>query len=341
MNAVRFHHQGPPEVLQYEETPDPVPGRGEVLVRVRAASLNRLDVWVRSMLPNITLPHILGSDGAGEVLAVGDGVTAVHIGQRVAILPAIFCGVCDHCLAGEQTVCDCFQLLGRHRDGTYAELLVVPPTNLYPIPDAITYEETAAMPVTFLTAWHMLITRAGLQAGETVLIVGASGGLGTAAIQIAKLAGARIIATAGTDEKATRLMTLGVDHVVHYHTQQIPEEVLQFTLGKGVDVAFEHVGPATLPQSLQSLRSGGRLVICGAATGPTASIPIREFYSRQLSIIGSMAGTPLEFGSIIQLAGEGKLRPVIDRVLPLSHAAEAHRLMEAGQVFGKIVFVPD
>ncbi len=340
MWAVRFHAQGPPEVLRYEEAPDPVPGPGQVLVRVHAASVNRLDLWVRSTLPNIPLPHIPGSDGAGEVVAVGEGVQMVHVGQRVALLPAIFCGECAHCQAGEQTVCDCFQLLGRHVDGTYAELVAVPVGNVYPLAEDLPYELVGAMPVTFLTAWHMLIVRASLRAGERVLIVGASGGLGTAAVQVAKLAGASIIATAGTEEKAARLREMGVQHVINYRTQPIADEVLRITEGRGVEVAFEHVGPATFEQSLRSLRANGRLVISGATTGPTASFSIRDFYSRQLSLLGAMAGTPLEFADLLRLAGEGRLRPVIDHVLPLSQAVEAHRRMEAGQVFGKLVLVP-
>ena len=341
MKAVRFHAQGAAEVLQWEEAPDPVAGPGEVLIRLHAASVNRLDLWVRSTLPGLALPHIPGSDGAGEVVAGGTRVTSPQPGDRVVIYPGLFCGECESCLRGEQSTCRTFRLVGRHTDGTYAELIAVPARNACVLPEALSYQRAAALPVTFLTAWHMLISRAALRAGETVLIVGASGGLGSAGVQIAKLAGALVIAVAGGEEKAAKLRALGADHVIDYRAQPISEEARRLTAGRGVDVAFEHVGPATFEESLRSLTPGGRLVIAGATTGPVASFTIRDFYTPQLSILGSMSGTPREFGEVLLRAAAEKLAPVIDRVLPRAQAVEAHRALEAGEVFGKIVLTPD
>lgn len=341
MKAVRFHQQGPPEVLQYGEAPDPDLGPNDVRVRVRACSVNHLDIWVRTVTANVSLPHIPGADAAGEVLDVGAGVTSVARGQRVVIYPGLYDGTCRYCLAGEQSTCEHFGLVGRQTDGTYAEIVAVPAANVVPISGTLSWEAAAALPLAFVTAWHLLITRARLRAGETALIVGASGGLGTAAVQIAKAAGATVIATAGTEEKMERLIELGANAVIVYTQQDIADAARHLTEGRGVEVAMESVGPATFEKSVRSLARGGRLAICGATSGAAASFDIRYLYERQLSIIGSMLGTPVELQQVLRLAEQGVLAPVIDQVLPLSEAAEAHRRLEAGEVFGKIVLVAD
>ncbi len=340
MKAVRFYQQGPPEVLQYGEAPDPDLGPNDVRVRVRACSVNHLDIWVRTVTANVSLPHIPGADAAGEVLDVGAGVTSVAPGQRVVIYPGLYDGTCRYCLAGEQSTCEHFGIVGRQTDGTYAEIVAVPAANVVPISGTLSWEAAAALPLAFVTAWHLLITRARLRAGETALIVGASGGLGTAAVQIAKAAGATVIATAGTEEKMGRLIELGANAVIVYTQQDIADAARHLTEGRGVEVAMESVGPATFEKSVRSLARGGRLAICGATSGAAASFDIRYLYERQLSIIGSMLGTPVELEQVLHLAEQGVLAPVIDQVLPLSEAAEAHRRLEAGEVFGKIVLVP-
>jgi NADPH:quinone reductase-like Zn-dependent oxidoreductase len=341
VKAVRFHRQGPPEVLRYGEAPEPDLAPGQVRVRVRACSVNHLDIWVRTVTANVSLPHIPGADAVGEVLDTGAGVTSVVPGQRVVIYPGLYDGTCPYCLAGEQSVCERFGIVGRQTDGTYAEIVAVPAANVVPISGALSWEAAAALPLTFVTAWHLLIARARLRAGETALIVGASGGLGTAAVQIAKAAGATVIATAGSEKKMARLTELGADAVIVYSQQDIAEAARRITGGRGVEVAMESVGPATFEKSLRSLARGGRLAICGATSGAAAAFDIRYLYDRQLSIIGSMLGTPAELARVLRLAEEGVLRPVIDRVLPLSQAADAHRLLEAGEVFGKIVLTVD
>lgn len=339
MKAVVFHQQGGVEVLRYEDAPDPQIGPGEVLIRVGACGLNRLDIWVRERLP-VPLPHIEGTDVAGEVVEVSPGVEGVSIGQRVVVHPVLSCGRCEACFAGDDDICESFKILGYQVDGGYAELVKVPAPNCVPIPEGLSFEEAAAVPVNFLTAWHMLITRARLRAGEDVLVQAAGSGIGSAAIQIAKLAGARVITTAGSDKKLTKAQELGADHGINYQKTDFAEEVLKLTGGRGVDVVFEHVGPATFEGSLRSMARNGRLVICGATTGPRASFEIRPFYSRQLSIIGSMLGTKREFLDVVRLVGARKLRPVIDRVYPLQDAALAQRRMMDRDFFGKLLLKP-
>ncbi len=340
MKAVVFHQQGGLDVLRYEDAPEPKAGPGEVLIRVRACGLNRLDIWVRERLPNVPLPHIGGTDVAGEVAGLGPGVEGFHVGQRVVVDPALSCGRCEYCLAGEDNICLGFKILGYQVNGGYAELVKVPATNCVPIPEGLTFEEAAAVPVNFLTSWHMLITRARLRAGETLLVQAAGSGIGSAAIQIAKVAGARVIATAGSDEKLEKAKELGADHGINYSKADFAQEALKLTNGRGVDVVFEHVGPATFEGSLRSLARGGRLVICGATTGPKAEFEIRPFYTKQLSIIGSMLGTKREFLDVIRLVGEGTLRPIIDTVYPLKDAAEAQKRMMDRDFFGKLLLKP-
>ena len=338
MKAVRFHQHGPPDVLRYEEAPDPVLAPGEVLVRVRACALNHLDLWARHGLPNIRIPmpHIGGSDIAGEVVEAT--IPDVRINQRVMIQPGLSCGRCDACLDGRDNECVCYEVLGyTNHDGGYAELVNVPAANLVPIPDEIGFIDAAAFPLTFLTAWHMLMTRAQLKRGEDVLVLAAGSGVGQAAIQIAWRNGARVFATAGTDEKLVKARQLGAYEVINHSTQDIPAKVREFTGGRGVDIVFEHVGTATWDSSLKSLVRGGRLVTCGATTGHDAQLDLRVLFVRQISLLGSYMGRKAELLRAVQFFFAGELRPVVDQTFPLAEAAEAHRRLEAREQFGKLV----
>jgi len=340
MKAVRFHQQGGLEVLKYEIAPDPKPDTEEVLLRVRAASVNHVDLWVRTLYQVASFPHIPGSDAAGEIVELGHGVSNFSVGDRVVVYPGIPCGHCEYCLAGEDSACLNFGIFGVKTDGAYAELTVAKASNLLPIPNGISCEEAAAFPVTYITAWHSLITRAGLRAGETVLIHGAGSGVGTAAIQIAKLAGAKVIATSGSKEKREKAKSMGAEEALDYHYVKWPEKVRELTGGRGVEVVFDFIGPATFTGSIASLAKLGRLVSCGATTGADINFDLRNLYSRQISIIGAMLGSRAEFVLLLRLLADGELKPVIDRVMPLSEAAEAHRLMEQAGQFGKIVLKP-
>jgi NADPH:quinone reductase-like Zn-dependent oxidoreductase len=342
MKAVVFEKHGGPEVLQYKDVPDPRIAADEVLVRVRACALNHLDLWVRQGAPGITvpLPHISGSEIAGDVAQVGPAVTKFKIGDRVLISPGWNCGECEFCRIGEENMCQHFKIVGAQVDGGYAELAKAPERFIIPIPGDLSYEETAAVPLVFTTAWHMLITRARLRAGESVLVLAAGSGIGSAAVQVAKLAGARVFATASAEEKLERAKQLGADVLINHSKGNFAEEVMRHTDKRGVDVVFEHVGPATFHLSLQSLRRGGRLVTCGATTGPKAEFDIRYLFAKQLSIIGSMMGTRAELLTVLDLVAQRRLKPVVDKVLPLSQAAEAQEIMLARKFFGKLLLRP-
>ena len=338
MNAVRFHQHGGPEVLRYEDAPDPVAATGEALVRVRACALNHLDLWERRGLPRVTipLPHISGSDVAGEVVASSS--LDVPPGSRVMLQPGLSCGRCAACLSGRDNECPQYEVLGyRNHDGGYAELVTVPLQNLVKIPDHIDFIQAAAFPLTFLTAWHMLLTRAGLKNGDDVLVLAAGSGVGQAAIQIARLHGARVFATAGSDEKLERARELGANHVIHHHKQDIVEEIKRFTDRRGVDIVIEHVGEATWPKSMRALARGGRVVTCGATTGANGAIDLTALFAKQLSILGSYMGTKSELLQAARLFFAGELKPVIDRTFPLADAAAAQQRLEESGQFGKIV----
>lgn len=339
MKAIIYDKQGGPEVLQYKEVADPQIGSYEVLVRVRACALNHLDLWLRMGGPNlkVPLPHIPGSDIAGEVAGVGDKVTNVKIGERVMLQPGISCGQCANCLRGQDSMCPSYTLFGQGVDGGCAEFVKSPAVNCVPIPEKLSFEEAAAFPLVSLTAWHMLIGRAKLQPAETVLVLGAGSGVGSAAIQIAKAAGARVIATAGNDAKLEKARELGADAVINHTTQKIADEVKRLTNRRGVEVVFEHVGQATWENSIRSLAVGGRLVTCGATTGFDGAINIAYLFTRHLSILGSFMGSKAELLSALELLRRGLLKPVIDVVLPLEKCAEAHKRMEDRELFGKIV----
>jgi NADPH:quinone reductase-like Zn-dependent oxidoreductase len=339
VKAILFHQHGGPEVLQFTDVLDPEPRRNEVLVRVRACALNHLDLWVRRGLPNvpILLPHIPGSDVAGEVAKIGSEVTTVGVGQKVVLAPLVSCGKCPACVAGLDNRCRQATNLGYMIDGGSAEFVRVPEVNCLPYPENLSFEEAAAIPLVFQTAWHMLVDRAQLQPGEDVLILGAGSGVGSAAIQIAKLFGARVITTVGSDAKLEKARELGADHVINHKTQKIRDEVRRITSKRGVDVVFEHVGTATWDDSLASLALAGRLVTCGNTTGYDAKIDLRFLFSRQLSLLGSYMGVKNELHTVMKLVAAGRLKPVVDRVFPLAEAAAAHTYLESGQQFGKVV----
>ena len=339
MKAIVFHQHGAPDVLKYTDAPEPEPRPNEVLVRVKACALNRLDLWVRQGLPGvaISLPHIPGSDISGEIAKIGADVTTVRVGQRVVLAPGVTCGKCSACLSGEDNHCRQFTNLGYMIDGGCAEFVRAPEVNCMPYPENLTFEQAAAIPLVFQTAWHMLVGRAELQPGEDVLVLGAGSGVGSAAIQIAKFFGARVIATAGNDAKLQKAKELGADQVINHRTQKIRDEVRRFTGKRGVDVVFEHVGTATWEESIASLAPSGRLVTCGATTGYDAKIDLRFLFVRQLSILGSYMGTKPELQTVMKLVAAGRLKPVVDRIFPLAEAAAAHAYLESGGQFGKVV----
>jgi NADPH:quinone reductase-like Zn-dependent oxidoreductase len=339
VKAIVFHQHGGPEVLQYTDAPAPILRANEVLVRVRACALNHLDLWVRGGLPNvpIPLPHIPGSDIAGEIAQVGGEVTTVKVGQKVVLAPGVSCGKCAACEAGLDNRCRQFSNLGYMIDGGCAEFVRCPEVNCLPYPENLTFEEAASIPLVFQTAWHMLITRAQLQPGEDVLILGAGSGVGSAAIQIAAMFDARIIATAGNEAKLEKAKQLGAAHLINHKTQKIRDEVRRITNKRGVDVVIEHVGTATWDESIASLAVAGRLVTCGATTGYDAKIDLRVLFARQISLLGSYMGVKSELVSVLKLVASGHLKPVIDRTFPLAACADAHRYLESGEQFGKVV----
>src|ERR1700678_4206588 len=339
MKAILYDEHGGPEVLKYTDTSKPTISAKEVLVRVRACALNHLDLWIRKGISRqkTPMPHIPVSDIAGEVADVGAGVDNVKVGDHVMLQPGISCGLCDKCLAGADNFCRVYTLFGQGVDGGCAEYVKSPAVNCVSIPEKLSFEEAAAFPLVSLTAWHMLIGRAKLQPAETVLVLGAGSGVGSAAIQIAKAAGARVIATAGSDTKLEKARELGADAVINHTTQKIADEVKRLTNRRGVEVVFEHVGQATWDNSVRSLAVGGRLVPCGATTGFDGAINIAYLFTRHLSILGSFMGSKAELFSALELLRRGLLKPVIDVVLPLEKCAEGHKRMENRELFGKIV----
>jgi NADPH:quinone reductase-like Zn-dependent oxidoreductase len=342
MKAVSFEQHGGPEVLKFTEGPDPRIKANEVLIEVRACALNHLDVWVRGGLPGIKipLPHILGNDVAGVVREVGELVTWVKPGDEVMVQPGLACGHCHQCLAGRDNMCDEYDIIGYRTDGGYAELLAVPGVNVMPKPKNLSWPEAAALPLVTLTAWHMLVTQARVQPGEAVLVHAAGSGVGSLGIQIAKLRGARVIATASSDDKLAKARELGADETINYTRDDWPKEVKKLTNGKGVDVVFEHTGEATWPGSIVSLKKGGRLVTCGATSGFDARTDLRQVFYRHLTILGSMMGSKAELLAAMKFIASGQIHAVVDRTLPLAEARTAHELMEDRAQFGKLVLLP-
>lgn len=342
MKAIVFNEHGGPDVLEFTGVADPSINANEVLVEVRACALNHLDVWVRGGLPGIKipLPHILGSDVAGVVREAGDLATWVQPGDEVMLQPGVSCGHCAECLRGQDNLCADYDILGSGRDGGYAELIAVPAVNVIPKPRSLSWEEAAALPLVTLTAWHMLVTRANVQPGEDVLVHAAGSGVGSLGIQVAKLRGARVIATAGSDEKLAKARDLGADATINYTREDWPKEVKRLTDRKGVDVVFEHTGAETWPGSIASLKRNGRLVTCGATSGYDARTDLRQVFYRHLTILGSMMGSKAELLDAMKFIESGQIRAVVDRVLPLAEARKAHELMEDRAQFGKLVLVP-
>ena len=339
MKAVIFRAHGGPDKLSYEDLPTPTIGPEDVLVRVKACALNHLDIWVREGNPAypMPLPHVSGSDVAGIVEQAGPHVDGVTVGQRVFLSPGISCWRCDACLAGRDNFCRSYSLLGAMAHGGYAEYVKVPFRNALPIPENLSFEQAAAFPLVSVTASHMLFALAGLQHGETVLIMGAGSGVGSMVVQMAKLAGARVITTVGSDDKIPKAVILGADAVINHAREKVSERVKLLTEGRGVDVVIEHIGPEVWDNCLDSLAKGGRLITCGATTGGDVKLNLRYVFSRQLTIKGSYMGTRAELVKAAELMGQGRLISVIDRTFRLQEARAAQELMLSRQFFGKIV----
>lgn len=358
MHAVVFRRHGGPEVLEWAEIPTPTPGPGEAVVAVKACALNHLDIWTREGMPGTTIPmpHVLGCDVAGTIHALGasagswkmataGGSRATHpswfVGQSVVVAPGISCGDCPECRAGRDSRCPKFQILGFQVDGGYAQFVKVPVRNLVAITtERWDYPQWAATPLVFLAAWHMLMTRGQLQPGETVLIHAAGSGVGSAAVQIAKWRGATVLTTVGDPAKVAKARALGADHVIQYKTEDFAKAALALTKDRGVDLVFEHIGPATWAGSLRALARGGRLVTCGATSGQDVTMPLRFLFVKELSVLGCYMGGRREVDEVLRLVADGTLKPVVDTVFPLKEAATAHRRMESRQHFGKLILTP-
>jgi NADPH:quinone reductase-like Zn-dependent oxidoreductase len=339
MKAVVFNQHGGPEVLHYVDVPNPRPGPGEVLIEVKATSINHIDIFLRRGMPGIKvpLPKIVGSDAAGIIRELGRDVSGLTPGQRVTINPGIACGHCEFCSAGFGSQCVSWAMVGENRDGAYAEFVVVPAHIVLPIPDHISFEEAAAAPLVFLTAWSMMVGKGNIRPGEDVLILGAGAGVGTAAIQIAKLVGCRVFATASNAEKLQRAKELGADFLINYTTEEFDKTIRDLTNKRGVDIVVDYIGADTWVRSLRSARRGGRVLTCGATTGFAPQTDLRHIFFRQVQVLGSTMGSHREFLDVMKCVFRGQLKPVIDRVLPLPEAGKGHELIEQRAVFGKIV----
>jgi NADPH:quinone reductase-like Zn-dependent oxidoreductase len=341
MKAVFFEKHGGNDVLQYGDRPDPEPRPGEVRIALRAAALNHLDIFVRDGIPGVPLPQIPGGDGAGVVDRLGQGVSGLAPGDRVLIQPGLSDATCEFCRAGEQSLCVRFQILGEHVPGTLAEFVVVPERNVFPIPSGFSFARAAAFPLAYQTAWRMVIGRAAVRPGETVLVHGAGGGVAGAAIEIALLVGARVLATTSGDEKVSRLRESGVELAIDYRKEDVLAAVRAHTAKRGVDVIVDSVGESTWMTSLKAAARGGRIVTCGATSGPNPKEEIRQIFWKHLSILGSTMANDREFRALYSSVASGRLKPRVDRVFPLSQAREAFAYMEEGRQNGKIVLVPD
>jgi len=321
VKAIRIHEDGGPEVLSLDDVPDPAPAPGEVLIRLRAASLNHLDIWLRRGLPSVPKPRILGADGAGVVEALGEGVDGFAEGDRVVLNPGLEDGA---------------HIVGEHMDGTHAELISIPAGYVHPIPDRLSFEEAAAFPLVFATAYRMLATRAGLQEGEWVLVWGIGAGVATASLEIAKALGGKVLATSTSDEKLERARELGADAVVRTDADVVAA-AREASGGKGADIVVEHIGEATWKSSLQAVRPGGRITVCGATSGPNPPAMLHRIFWKQLSILGSTMGTREDFAAVLDLVATGRVTPIVDRTFPLAEAAAAHEYLEGGHQVGKVV----
>lgn len=342
MKAAIFRKHGGPEVIEIADVERPEPAAGEALIAVKAAAMNHLDLWARRGLPGLELdlPHIGGSDIAGVVEEVGEGIEGLEPGTRALVNPSLYCGECEWCLKGEESLCVRYRILGEHTNGGFAEYVAVPAANVMPIPDDLDFETAAAVPLVFQTAWRGLKGRGRLQAGETALILGGSGGVSTAAIQIAKHVGARVFAVTSGTENVKRVQKLGADLAIDRLESDFSRVVWEATDKRGVDLVFDGIGEAVWPGALRSLARGGRLVAYGATTGPIGQVDIRIVFWKQLRIIGTTMSNRVEFEEVMSLVFQDKLKAVIDVAWPLERAREAHERLEAGEVFGKIVLTP-
>jgi NADPH:quinone reductase-like Zn-dependent oxidoreductase len=341
--AMVMRKTGTAEVLERATIELAEPGPRQVRVRVRAVALNHIDIWARKGLPHVTyeFPHRLGADVAGEVEALGPGVTGAKVGDHVVLNPGLSCGSCERCLLGEDTFCRSYKIMGENTQGGYSRHVVVPDANLLPMPKTLSFTLAAAVPLCFLTAWQMVVRKGAVKPGQTVLVQAAGSGVSSAAIQIAKMLGARVITTTSTDEKAERARRLGADEVINYTTHDFIAECKRMTDKKGVDVVIEHVGGDVFAKSILAAAWGGRVVTCGATTGFTPTIDLRHIFFRQVEVLGSTMGPKGDLFGILRLVEAGKLSPVVDRVLPLWSAVEAHRLLEERKAFGKVVLEVD
>jgi len=339
MKAVVFSQHGGPDVLQYRDVPDPKPGPGEVLIEVKATSINHIDIFLRRGMPGVKvpLPKIVGSDAAGIIRELGPAVSGLTTGQRVTINPGVSCGRCEFCTAGFASQCASFGIVGENCDGAYAQFVAVPAHIVLPIPDSISFEEAAAAPLVFVTAWSMMVSKGNIRPGEDVLILGAGAGVGTAAIQIAKMVGCRVFVTASSEEKLQRAKDLGADSLINYATDEFDKKIRELTNKRGVDVVVDYIGADTWVRSLRSARRGGRVLTCGATTGFAPQTDLRQIFFRQVQVLGSTMGSQREFLDVMKCLFRRQLRPVIDRVLPLTEARVGHELIEQRKVFGKIV----
>jgi NADPH:quinone reductase-like Zn-dependent oxidoreductase len=342
MDAVVLREHGGPEVLRPERIERPEPGPGEVRVRIHAVAVNHLDLWVRKGGPafHVEYPHRLGADIAGTVDAIGPGVEDVTVGGKTVVQPGLSCMRCAACLAGHDNLCRRYRILGENTQGGYAEYIVVPRVNLAPYPDRLTFPEAASAILPFLTAWQMVVHKAQVRPGQTVLVHGAGSGVGVAAIQIVKLHGGRVITTASSDDKLARATALGADHTINYRTADFVAAVRELTGKRGVDAVIEHVGGETFTSSIKATATGGRIVTCGATSGFTPAVDLRHIFFRQLAVLGSTMGSKADLLAVLDHVAAGRLSPVVHAVLPLARAADAHRMLEDRAVFGKVVLEP-
>ncbi|MEE8437937.1 MAG: zinc-binding dehydrogenase [Candidatus Neomarinimicrobiota bacterium] len=341
MKAVLIDRNGGPEVVNWKTVQTPEPGPDQVLVRIKAASMNHLDLWVRAGFPGLRLPIILGSDGAGVIESLGSRVKKFSVGDKVVIQPLTFCGKCSHCLAGRENYCDKWGILGENSNGTQCELMAVDADHLYPLPSNLSFLEAAAFPLTAMTAFAMLVNRANIKAHETVFVWGAGSGVGSMAIQIAKAKGCLVIAAAGNLKKINLGKKLGADLVLNYHDPGLVDSVLDFTEGKGVNAVIEHVGQKTWDKSLKILGLGGRLVTCGATTGPKVNLDLRHLFYKQQSIMGSTMGNVAAFESCLDLVRQEKIKPVVDRKFKMSEIQTAHAYLGGSRQAGKVLLLPE
>jgi len=346
MDATVFHKHGGPEVLSYEDIDTPHIADNQVLVKVKYVALNHLDLFVRRGIPGLKLemPHILGSDISGEIVEVGSNVgDSFKIGQKIVVDPGVSCGVCEFCIRGQESLCSSYGIIGEHYRGGYAEYLNVDAQNIIPIPkeSVVDMAAAASIPLTLMTAWRMLMTKAQVRAGDDVLIIGIGGGVALAGLQIAKAAGARVIVTSSSDEKLDKAKLFGADECInHNKTPEYHKEIYRLTKNRGVDIVVDSVGQATWSRSLKSLRKGGKLVTCGATSGPNAETNVNLLFWKQLEILGSTMGSRDELRTALKLVWNGTIRPTVDRILPLSRAQEAHEILEEGTQMGKLVLKP-